>query len=171
MKWTVFAILAVVFLVLQTTLGSAIAIQSIRPNWVFVLVVFYALWGPWPDAAIAAWLLGLGVDLLSTASGGGRIGLYAFCFGAAAWAMMQIRAAFFREHAVTQFVMTAVFAMLVEFLVEVFRWWTLRGAPMDRHIGGVAFFTALYTAAWAPYLHWMLLRLHRWTGLKPAHRL
>ena len=171
MKWTAFGILAAATLVLQTTVGPVVAIQSVRPNWMIVLAVFYALWGPWPDAAIAAWLLGLAVDLQSAASGGGRIGLYAICFGAAAWAMMRIRSAFFRDHAVTQFVMTAVFALAVELLVEAVRWWTLRGAYPERQAGWFAFFTALYTAAWAPYMHWLLLRFHRWTGLKPAHRL
>lgn len=170
MKWTAFVILAIITLICQTTVVPVMAIQSIRPNWMFVLAAFYGLWGPWPDAAIAAWLLGLGVDLQTVGSGGGHIGLYAMCFGAAAWAMIRIRSAFFREHAVTQFVMTLLFALAVELIVGAFRYGSLRSARPEIEVWWPAFFTALYTAAWAPYLHWGLLRLHRWTGLKPAHR-
>jgi len=171
MKWPAFVILAVVTLVLQTAVVPLMAIQSIRPSWMFVLAAFYGLWGPWPDAAIAAWLLGLGVDLQSAGAGGGRIGLYAFCFGGAVWAMIRIRSAFFRDHAVTQFVMTLVFGLAVELLVEGYRRWSVGDASPERGVWWPAFWTALYTAAWAPYLHWVLLRLHRWTGLKPVRRM
>ena len=56
MKWISFAILAVLTSVLQTTLvAHTLAIGEIRPDWMFILAVHYALHGKWPDVAIAAW--------------------------------------------------------------------------------------------------------------------
>jgi len=168
MKWLPFIILAIVTLVCQTTIVPAMAIYSIWPNWMFVLAVYYALWGPWPDAAIGAWILGLGIDL-QTVGDSGHVGLYAFLFGAAAWAIMRVRKVFFRDHALTQMLVTGTFALAIELLVEVYRQW---GAGASKaSIFWPAFFTALYTAAWTPYLHWLLIRLRRWTGLPPAPKL
>ena len=73
MRWFSFAILAVIALVLQTTVVPRMGIQftrpdlvqSIRPDLVFILAVHYALWGPWPDAAIGAWILGFIASLQS----------------------------------------------------------------------------------------------------------
>lgn len=170
MRWGVFAILAIVTIVLQTTLVQYMAIQGIWPNWLFILAVHYALWGPWPEAAIAAWLLGLAVDLQSLTSSS-RIGLYAFLFGGAAWAIIRLRSTLNRDHAVTHFLATLFFSLIIEILVEAYRHW---GTNAPRWTAGLTWeliFTALYTAACAPYLHWLLIRMGRWTGLRSARKL
>ena len=166
MRWITFIILGVITLVCQTTIAQAISIHTIRPNWMFVLAVYYALWGPWPEAAIGAWFLGLAVDLQSLPVGG-RIGMYAFTFGGAAWVITRIRSVFWREHAATQFLLTFVLAMVIEILVDLYRHWAALDEVSKAGLFWPAFFTALYTAAFAPYMHWILLRLWRWTGLKP----
>ncbi|HSW46916.1 MAG TPA: rod shape-determining protein MreD, partial [Phycisphaerae bacterium] len=166
MKWAAFLILAVITLIGQTTIAQVIAIHSIRPNWMLVLAVHYALWGPWPEAAIGAWFLGLAVDLASLPVGGRMV--YAFSFGAAAWIIIRIRTVFWREHALTQLLITFVFALAIELLVDVYRHWGGLAAISRSSLLWPAVFTALYTAAFAPYMHWVLLRLWRWTGLKPS---
>ena len=55
MKWLPFGILACITIICQTTFVPSMAIHHIWPDWMFVLDVHYALWGPWPEAAIAAW--------------------------------------------------------------------------------------------------------------------
>jgi hypothetical protein len=171
MRWLPFVILAVLALVLQTTVVQWMAIfgKSIWPNCMFILAVHYALWGTWPDAAIAAWILGFAVDLQTLSSGGG-VGLYAFSFGGSAWIIMRIRHAFVRDHALTQVLVTLTFALIMELLVGGYRH---RGA-WSRDGGAVIWWPALgravYTAALAPYLHWPLVKLGRWTGLKPQTR-
>jgi len=169
MRWMPFAIVAIMILICQTTIVQVMAIQSVRPNWMFVLAIYYALWGAWPDAAIAAWLLGLAVDLTSLGNGG-RLGLYAFSFGAAAWAIIKIRSVFFRDHAVTQFAVTLVFSLAVELVVQGYRHWSVFGAMPESRVWASAFFTAVYTAVCAPYLHWVLFRMRGWTGVRPAAR-
>ena len=168
MKWFPFAILALVAIVCQTTLVQAVAIRSIRPEWTFILAVHYALWGPWPDAAIAAWVLGLAVDLQSAAPN--PVGLHAFTYGAAAWVILRIRNVLFRDHPATQVMLTLAFAFAVRLLVGGYFWWRTSGTATGGEIWWEAFLVALYTAAWAPLLHWPLIRLAKWTGLRTTRR-
>lgn len=161
MRWFSFAMLAAVTIVLQTSAVPLMEIQSVRPDLMFILAVHYALWGPWPDAAIAAWILGLVVDLNSV---GHNIGVNAFCFGLAAWAIMRIRQVVFRDHAITQLLITLVFTVLIQLILGLYRRW---GGPTgDGSILWPALMTGVYSAACTPYLHWLLIRLSRWTGLR-----
>lgn len=161
MKWGPFIILALIALVLQTSVASWVQIHSVRPDLLLVLAVFYALWGPWPEGAIAAWLLGLLADLHSL----DRIGLHALCFGLAALAIVYVRQVVFRDHAVTQIAITFVFAVLVHLLAGAYRSW---GGSGEAGVFTPALLTGVYTAIVAPYVHWLLLRLGRWTGLRPS---
>lgn len=163
MRWLPFAILAGLTLVIQTTsLGRQVAINSIWPEWTFILLVHYALWGPRVEVAVAGCLLGLSVDLL----GSDRVGLHAFCYGLTAWAIGRIREVLFRDHPATHLVMTLVFAAVVQALTGCYRWWRLGGEPEFAAL----MWTAAYTALWAPVVHWPLQRMRHWTGLTSRHR-
>jgi rod shape-determining protein MreD len=161
-RWFPFAILAAVAIVLQTSLVPYIEIQAVRPDLMFILAAHYAMWGPWPDAAIAAWILGLLPGLFSIEH---NVGVHAFCFGLAAWAIMRVRQIVFRDHAITQLLITLVFTVLIQLLIGWYRRW---GAPGDGGVVWPAIMTGVYTAACAPYLHWLLIRLGRWTGLRTS---
>lgn len=165
MKWFPFAILTATAIVLQTSATPLVQIQSIRPDLMFLLAVFYALWGPWPDGAIAAWILGLIVDLESH----DRIGLHALIFGVAAWAMIRIRQIVFRDHAITQILVTLVFTALVHVAGGLYNGWGSESA--GNGYLWPALMTGIYTAICAPYFHWVLMRLGRWTGLRPTRGL
>jgi rod shape-determining protein MreD len=166
MKWLPFVILAVLVLVSQTTVVPMMAIGSVWPDWMFVLAVHYALWGPWPDAAIAAWVLGLVVGLQSA----DRVALHAFCFGGAAWVIIQVRRTLFRDHALTHVLVTLVFALAIQTIIGLCRYWTAPTAATRDELVWHALFTALYTALWAPVLHWPLIRLGGWTGLRASRQ-
>ena len=168
MKWLPFAVLAVIVIVCQTTVVQAMAVGSVWPEWTFILAVHYALWGRWPDAAIAAWLLGLVVDLQT--AGPDPVGLHAFSYGAAAWAILRVRQVVFRDHPLTHVVVTLVFALAVQLLIGIYHWWKLAGTPGSEGLWWSALMIAVYTAVWAPFLHWGLIRLGRWTGLRAARR-
>jgi rod shape-determining protein MreD len=167
MKWGPFVILTLIALVLQTTVVRETAIHGIFPDLLFVLAVHYALWGPWPDAAIGAWILGLvfGTQTLDP------LGLHAVLYGAAAWTIIRMRQVVFREYAITQFLVTLVFSLAIQLLVLLYRRWTNPERLGWSDIWWPALFTAFYTAALAPYLHWGLSRLSRWTGLRPAQKM
>ncbi len=168
MKWLPFLILAAAATILQTTVARTIAIHAVSPDLMFLLAVHYALLGPWPEAAIAAWVLGLLFD--TQTSSPWPLGLYAFCYGGAAWAMIRVRQVVFRDHPAAQIVITLVFTFLVQLAAWVFVWWRSQKGVAWSEIGWQALFTAVYTAALAPYVHWGLGRLNRWTGLRPGQR-
>lgn len=170
MRWLTFTILAVIMLVLQTAAAPHLALAGVQPDWMFILATFYALLGPWPDVGIAAWTLGLLVDL-QTAGGAGRgqIGLAAFAYGGAVWLVHLFRELVFREHWLAHLVTTLIGALLVQSVVAVYR--TVTAPPGPGPATGYwsfAFWTALYTAFWSPYFHFVLIRLGRAMGLRPA---
>ena len=165
MRWFSFAILAVIALVLQTTVVPRMEIQLIRPDLVFILAVHYALWGPWPDAAIAAWILGFIASLQSA----DPVGIQAFAFGLAAWCILRIRQVLFRDHAMTQLLLTLCFMFAIQLIIGLYRRWAM--APAEGGFVWPALMTAVYTGACAPYLHWVLIRLSWLTGLRTSRGL
>lgn len=168
MRWLPFSILAAITIVLQTTIVPAMAIASARPDWMLILAVHYALWGRWPEAAIAAWILGLLVDLqTSFPLYSGVVGLYAFAYGLAVCLILRVRTALFRDHFLTQMLLTGILALGVHLFVNVFHWWQARTAAATQITSmlTLSVFTAVYTAVWAPYLQWPLIKASRWTGL------
>ncbi len=165
MKWFSFVILAGVAIVLQTSATPRLEIQSARPDLMLILAIHYALWGPWPDAAIAAWILGLLADMNSA----DRIGIHALCFGVAAWVILRVRQIVFRDHALTQILITLLFTVAIQLTVSLYRRWGATAGSGDILIP--ALLTGVYTAACAPYLHWLLVRMGRWTGLRTTRGL
>src|SRR5688500_10460745 len=139
MKWLPFITLSLTAMVAQT-IARELAVFSIWPDCIFILAVHYALWAPWPDAAIAPLILGL---LLGTGSTE-QLGLHAFCYGAAAWGIVQIRQVLFRDHVVTQFVITLLSAFCVQLMVWLLRYWSGLEWPGWKGIVAPAFFTAVY---------------------------
>lgn len=173
MRWLPFAILALVGIVCQTTLVPLIRLDwfepdRIGPDLMFILAMYYALWGPWPEAAIGAWILGLVVPLF-TLQAGSRIGLHAFCYGAAAWGIIRVRQVVIRSHPVAQFLIALVFALGIEVAVLLYRRWSaVQAGPVGAWRAAVM--SAMYTAICAPPLLWALARLWRLTGLRAEAR-
>ncbi len=166
MKWLPFAILALVAMVLQTTVVPRLSIGGVGPDLLFILAVHYTLWGPWPDVGIAAWLLGL----VFGAHTDDPVGLHAFCYGAAAWGIVRIRQIVFRDHPVTQFLVNLVFTFLVQLAVWIVLFWLSTVRLGVGEVFRICLLTAMYTAVCAPFVHAGLHRLGRWTGLRTALR-
>jgi len=166
-RWPSFLLLAVLGIAFQTVIAPSLEINHIRPDWMFVLAVHYALHAPWADGLLAAWVLGLLVDL-STQE---RLGLFAFSYGLAALGIVQIRDLVFRDHPLTHVVVTLVFGGVAQAVIGIYRW-VVHGSPTSPgpSIAWDALFTALYTAAWAPYMHWALLKCRRFLGLVQPRR-
>jgi rod shape-determining protein MreD len=164
MRWLTFAILASIGLVFQTALAPHVAIRGIRPDWMLSIAVFYALLGTWPDACIAAWTLGLLTDL---ASANEHIGLFAFSYGGTAWLILKVRDLIFPEHWRAHAALTLFAALLVYLVAAGYRALTHGAAlPSLRSPWMFAIWTAVYTTAWAPILHYLLVHLKRLTGLE-----
>jgi len=164
MKWGPFIILALATIVLQTSVLAGFPLWGAFPDLMFVLAVHYAMWAPWPEAGLAAWILGF--ILGAESAGVGTAALYAFCYGAAAWLIVLLRQVLFREHPATQVLVTLVFALGVQLAAEAFHGWKAGRPALAVGAWPAALGTAVLTAAVAPLVHRGLAVLGGWTGLR-----
>jgi rod shape-determining protein MreD len=167
MRWLVFAVLAIVGVTLQTTLAPQFAVGGIWPDWLLVIAIYFALYTPSWDALVAAWALGALADMQTVE----RFGVLSLGYLAGAALVYMVREAVFRAHPLTQFVLTAMAAIVVHGCIcayyaatggwgDVSTWSTFARAGL----------IALYTAVWAPLIHGALLRLGPAVGLAAPRR-
>lgn len=155
MKWWAFAVCVAGCVVLQTTIASRMAISAVRPDWMFVLVVFFGLYFRARDAYLAGWMLGFCADLASIE----RLGLFCVAYCLTAVVVNSIRDVVFLKNAVTHFVVTLAVGMmlqcgLVAYRVVLYSDSVAAWGPVMAE--GVA--VALYTALWAPLIAHFLLK-------------
>ena len=163
MRWLYFMLLCVVLLTLQSAGARLFELFGGRPDWLLVVVVFFAMRAPPRDAIIGAWIIGGFADLMTIE----RLGLLALTYGLAAVAVVSAREFIFRERALTQFLVTLVAGLSIRCAWLVYSralYDPAAGLLMDLAVG--VLFVSLYTAAWAPLCHKGLLGMSRFWGLK-----
>lgn len=166
MRWVPFAILVYVVCVLQTTVMAFVEVHTIRPDLIVLAAVYYALMARRPDAMLTAWIFGLAVDLNGLSfHGRGNIGLHALVFGALAALVVQIRDLFFRDHMMTYVVFMAAWVVISKLAAGVFLSWATGQWDRFGELALAAAYSALYTAIFAPYVHWCFKRLRTTLGL------
>ena len=159
MRWYLFAVIAFVTVILQTTfftegsLDINISQQSVLPDILLILGMFVALSCRPFEAAISGWFLGFAMDIYSSA---GRLGLAAIIFAVCLSGLAHIRGEIVKTRIVTQFIV----ALAVTFAVHLIRYMALYG--MGESVMGfwmavrISFFDGVYTAVLAPYIFWLL---------------
>jgi cell shape-determining protein MreD len=165
-RWIFIILLAYAAVLLQTTLVGMVtfnteALGAIGPDMVAIVAVFLAMHGrQLADVMIAAWLLGMGLDL--TVSGGFGsttvVGPMGIGYALAAAAIYQIREVLFRDWLVTQAVLTLLFCLLAHGLWLV--WQSLAAQAVTWGAFGElllqALLVSIYSALLAPIGHLML---------------
>ena len=162
MRWLTFAACAAVALILQTTLARRTALFHVRPDWVFAVVVFFALYCRRPDAYVAGWALGLAADLMSIE----RLGLLAVGYTLAAVMINAVRDLVFLKSPVTHFAVTLASALVLNAALAGYRILAYPVAAREWAAvlaDGAA--TAVYTAVWAVPIHQILLKFSSGFGL------
>jgi len=168
MRWVPLAILAYLVLLAQTTVGRVLAfdwpaVGTIGPDLLAMVAVYGALHARLrADAMLAAWGLGLLVDL-TTAGGPGtvtRVGPMAAGYVLAVWVVASLREAFFRERAGAQVLLAAVFCAVAHGLwVTAQSLLAMRWADYGAMLLQAACLAA-YTGLLMPLGHWALRRCH-----------
>jgi rod shape-determining protein MreD len=162
MRWVTFLVLAVVVLTLQSVVAPRLELLGARPDWLLVVVVFFALRAAPRDAVLGAWVLGACADLMTIE----RFGLLALSYGLAGAAVTSVREYLFRSRPLTQFVVTLLVCLLLRFAWLLYRRMLYDPAGsllVDMAIDVVT--ASVYTAAWAPVWHAVLGRMPRTFGL------
>jgi len=178
MRWIPFIILIYVAVLVQVAMGALPVYFSltgnIAPDITAIVAVFLSLSLRDPrDAMIAAWSLGLAMDLMLCGMGGAPtvVGPMAIAYVAGSGLIFRVREAFFRERALARALLTLLFCLIVYILWVTMQ--TVRGfawsawwPAMTRTIG-----ISIYTAVIAPLVCMVLQRCSGWFIATPARRL
>ncbi|MBL7133868.1 MAG: rod shape-determining protein MreD [Phycisphaerae bacterium] len=172
MRWIPLLILTYVVVLLETTVGRALFINtaslgSVGPDLTALVVVFVAFYArSATDAMIAAWILGFAVDLTVGGAMGAMtvVGPMSIAYCLVAGLLWRVRDAFFRERAVTQALLALAFCALAHGA-----WVTAQAmlAPGPAAFGdygrtlGQALAGACYTALLMPLAHYGLSKCQR----------
>ena len=162
MRWLTFLLLMVIALTLQSALAPRLEVFGVRPDWLLVVVVFFAMHATARDATFGAWLIGGCADLLTVE----RLGLLALSYGLAALAVLSVREYLFRHRVWPQFLVTLGACLLIRLAWTVYcrALYDPAGSLWVDLMGGIVM-VSLYTALWAPVVHWVLLPMWRTLGL------
>jgi rod shape-determining protein MreD len=159
MRWLTFLTCAAVGFTVQSALAPRFELFGIRPDWLLVVVVFFALYARPSEAVIGAWVLGIGADLMTVE----RLGFLALSYALAALFVIAIREYLFCHRPATQFAVTFLASLLIRLV-----WFGYRhllydpvGSIVWDFIGQVVL-VSMYTAVWAPLIDkplWSMARL------------
>jgi cell shape-determining protein MreD len=120
MRWIPFVILAWVMVLLQTTFArllttDAFAVGTVGPDLLASLAVFAALYAQRPrDALVAAWVLGMALDLATAGGpgGGSLVGPMSLGYVLGAKVVYSVREAFFRDRLAARALMCLLFCLI-----------------------------------------------------------
>jgi len=178
MRWIPFIILIYVTVLVQVAMG-ALPVQfsitgNIAPDITAIVAVFIALSVRDPrDAMMAAWSLGLAMDLMLCGMGGAvtAVGPMAIAYTLAAGVIYRVREAFFRERVLARALLTLVFCLIVHCLWVTMQ--TLLGFAWSAWWSAImkAIGISIYTAIIAPLVCMGLQRCSGWFIAVHARRL
>ena len=166
MRWIAFAILLYLVTVLQTTVAPFIALHTVRPDFMVILAVFYALLARHQDAPLACWCIGFAIDLTTMSyTDYSNVGVHAFSLGLIGLIICKIRELTFRESALTQLIFAFLAKLLLAGLVGLHMLYVLGEWDRLGETVVTSVWAAAYTAVLAPYGHWILCRLRGALGV------
>ncbi len=118
MRWTVFSIVALLFLVLETSFRNVLRIDPISPSFMASLLVFISLFAPRHNALWCALILGILMDLSIALPQPSNVemyiaGPYALGYVGASFMILQIRPMVFRRRLLTFAILTLVALVLI----------------------------------------------------------
>jgi rod shape-determining protein MreD len=168
MRWITFFILLYIMTALQVShFGGIPSHGSIWPfiEYLPLLAVFYALYASDTAAPLAALCCGLAYDLRNN----DFLGTNLIPLALVAWLIVRIRLSIFREHFISQVVMTLLAVLAFAIFSSLFRW--MIGAPLEGHSAWGHFSyvagNAVYTSIVAPFVYFVLFRFQHLLGFTP----
>jgi len=168
MRWipfVIFCYLAAAFQVGRLgLLASSGAVP--RPEYLILLAVFYAMYAADDSATLVGLICGILLDLLSSQV----VGTLAIPLALVCFAILKVRLSVFREHGISQCIITGLAVMVFACLAAFFRWilvQTVKAEPSGlvswSYLAGMGA-NALYTGLLAPVVFWLFFRLDGFIG-------
>jgi rod shape-determining protein MreD len=168
MRWITFILLLYIAAALHSAWFCALggAEKFPRIDYVAMLAIFYALFAAEDYALMAALCCGILYDLMAPSP----IGPHTFSLALVAWVIVRVRLSIFREHVISQAVVTmlaaAAFGLLTQSL------WVIMPKLLGIATTGLPFgaamkawlINALYTGIVAPGVFWLLFKLNTLLG-------
>lgn len=175
MRWFAYFILAYLILGLQLGLGAHMQFRGAAPNLVLLVVVFISLNAPRDEAMLGSLLLGAMQDLVTLQP----MGLYALSYGLVAMLITSAGQLTFREHPLTQVVMTLLGGAITAIILVLHGW--IHPLSSARHEGDLLIrsvhqsprlllVSLFYTALLAPILLGLLQRMQWMFSFQPTRR-
>ncbi len=177
MRWVWLTILTYVVLLLQTTLAGALAISTpvgmVNFDLLAMVAVFVVMHvRDTVDALLAAWGLGLALDLTASGAASGTVvGAMPVGYVLAAAIICRMREAFFRQHALSQAILTLLFCIIAHGVWVAAQSLMSAGGVGKGSFGSIilqVLAVALYTAVLAPVAHMGMKRLRRGLLVSPG---
>ncbi|HWL91959.1 MAG TPA: rod shape-determining protein MreD [Phycisphaerae bacterium] len=163
MRWLPFAVLLYVTAVLQTALVPFLKIlDTVTPDLMVILAVYYAMHARRYDAMISCWIIGLMIDLCGmsyTQAGYSNLGISALALGLIGLAVVNLRELTFRESPASQIVITFAAKLALNLMVGSHMLYVTGAWDRLGDVFTISFWQAAYTALVALYGFWVLRRL------------
>ena len=165
MRWLNFSFIIFILLIVQISLARLFGLgpQRITPNLLFLLALVLAFRVGGGSSLMACWILGLVKDL----SGHAVLGCYAGGFALGGFLVIALREWFYVEHPLAIMVVVLLGCVLLEQWAFAIEWFKGYAVMADyRGFCVEMFFSALFTAALAPYGQWAVAKLSRSLGVE-----
>ena len=171
MRWIAFAIILYLVAVLQTAVAPLLALHGVWPDFIVITAVYFALVAKPADARLACWIVGLTADLLTLSfEGYSNVGIRAISLGLTAVFIVRVRDFFFRESVWSQLFFTFGTKLVVDVVVGLHMLYLVGEMNRFTELFSLAVYQAVYTAALAPYGHWLLRQLRGPLGVGATPR-
>lgn len=171
MRWIAFAILIYLVLVLQTAVAPLLAMHTVWPDFMVVTAVWFALMARAPDAMLACWFIGLAMDLAGLSyQGHSNVGAHALALGLLSIAIVKVRDFTFRESVASQLFYTFFTKLGLCALVGLHMLYVVGELGRFGEVMARGLYEAVYTAALAPYGHWLLRQFRGPLGIVTHER-
>jgi len=176
MNWTVFVIMAYLFVAMREGLGGLFMVSTgwgnVTPHFEWVLVMFIALFAPARQALIAWAIMGVMIDLVTTSRSGATLfGPHALGYIAGGIVVVQLRVTVLRthplSHAFCTFCAGLAASLVIVLILSLRNWFYTADAPYAPLADLVnRLLCAMFTAAMAMVMTWPLLKLVPVFGLQ-----
>ena len=162
MQWAKYAVLILAATVVQADLIEIIAVGNVKPDWLLILLVFFAIHRNTTEAIITSFTIGFASDLIGFPA---LIGPWMISFGVLGTTLAYLH----RVIAIRQIPYQAAAIFIVGILAGILAHLlsSMRGQSSGANIYGVIFGTALYSALLGPFL---FLLSAWWMNIKTTRR-